>query len=87
MTQQNQTTATLINLMNQNNQASHRTITNVSTRTDDNQQLSLVPVVTHHNPSQLPATQNQLMQATIQSLDSGNVCKDAQIVAIPMARP
>lgn len=55
MTQQNQTTATLVNLMNQNNQASHRTVASVSTRADDDQQLSPVPVVTHQNLSQFPA--------------------------------
>ena len=65
MTQQNQTTVTSINLMNQNNQANRRTTTSVSTRADANQQLSPVPVVTHQNPSQFPATQNQLMPATI----------------------
>lgn len=72
--------------MNQNNQASHRTISSVSTRIDENQQLSLVLVVTHQNPSQFPATQNQLMPATMQTSDNSNVVNVAQLVAIPMAR-
>ena len=87
MTQQNQTTATLVNLMNQNNQANRRPVASVSTRADDNQQLSSAPVVMHPDLSQFPATQNQLMSATMQPSDSSNLCNDAQLVAIPTARP
>ena len=59
----------------------------VRTRTDINQLLSPVPVVTPQNLNQLPATQNQLMSATMQPSDSSNFCKDAQLVAIPTTCP